>query len=88
MRKTLQLAFAVLVVLTAAGAAAEEGKQPASTLGDVAPDCNRQSVTCGSLKSCAQACGFLKQCGFGRLDRDKDGIPCESVCDKPCDGLG
>lgn len=36
--------------------------------------------TCGEMNSCAEAYHYLNQCGLGRLDRDNDGIPCESIC--------
>lgn len=36
--------------------------------------------TCGQMTSCEEARFHLEQCGNGRLDRDKDGIPCESIC--------
>ncbi len=39
---------------------------------------------CKNISSCAEACYYLKQCGHGQLDRDKDGIPCENVCSSPC----
>lgn len=39
---------------------------------------------CGHMESCAEACHYLTQCGVGRLDRDKDGIPCESICNSTC----
>jgi deoxyribonuclease-1 len=32
------------------------------------------------MSSCAEARYHLEQCGNGRLDRDNDGIPCESIC--------
>lgn len=35
---------------------------------------------CGDMDSCAEARFYLTQCGMGRLDRDNDGIPCESIC--------
>jgi len=35
---------------------------------------------CGQMSSCAEARFYLEQCGLGRLDRDKDGVPCESIC--------
>ena len=35
---------------------------------------------CGDMTSCAQAYFHLEQCGLQRLDRDKDGVPCESIC--------
>lgn len=43
------------------------------------PSCS-PSVTCGSLSSCDEALYFLNSCGQKRLDRDSDGIPCESLC--------
>ncbi|MDB5469667.1 MAG: micrococcal nuclease [Caulobacter sp.] len=36
--------------------------------------------TCGQMKSCEEATFHLRQCGLSRLDRDGDGIPCESLC--------
>lgn len=35
---------------------------------------------CGEMNSCAEAMRYLNQCGLGRLDRDGDGVPCESIC--------
>jgi len=35
---------------------------------------------CGQMSSCEEARFHLEQCGNTRLDRDKDGIPCESIC--------
>ena len=35
--------------------------------------------TCSSFTACAEAVASLKA-GNTKLDRDKDGIPCESVC--------
>lgn len=36
--------------------------------------------TCGDMSNCAEARHYLKDCGLQRLDRDHDGIPCESIC--------
>lgn len=41
--------------------------------------CGGKTV-CRQMNSCDEAYFYLKQCGLGRLDRDKDGIPCESIC--------
>ncbi len=44
-------------------------------------------VVCGSkrycrqMNSCEEARAFLSQCGLSRLDGDKDGVPCEVLCD-------
>lgn len=35
---------------------------------------------CAEMSSCEEAYFYLKQCGLKRLDRDKDGIPCEKIC--------
>jgi len=35
---------------------------------------------CGQMDSCAEAYHYLNECGLGRLDRDNDGVPCESIC--------
>ncbi|MEM6440093.1 MAG: excalibur calcium-binding domain-containing protein [Pseudomonadota bacterium] len=35
---------------------------------------------CSEIASCAEACYHLLECGRAGLDRDKDGIPCETVC--------
>ena len=36
--------------------------------------------TCKEMISCAEAQYRLKECGQKQLDRDKDGIPCETLC--------
>jgi len=35
---------------------------------------------CSQMSSCKEAYFYLNKCGLSRLDRDKDGIPCESIC--------
>jgi hypothetical protein len=35
---------------------------------------------CGQMSSCAEARHYLNDCGVTKLDRDHDGIPCESIC--------
>lgn len=35
---------------------------------------------CKEMTSCKEARFYLNECGLSRLDRDKDGIPCESLC--------
>ena len=41
--------------------------------------CKNLPRTCGQMANCEQAKQALK-CGNKRLDRDKDGVPCESIC--------
>lgn len=37
--------------------------------------------TCSQIKSCQEAHWYLEHCSWaGRLDRDSDGLPCESIC--------
>jgi deoxyribonuclease-1 len=35
---------------------------------------------CKQMTSCEEAIFYLKKCGLTRLDGDKDGMPCESLC--------
>jgi endonuclease YncB( thermonuclease family) len=35
---------------------------------------------CNEMVSCKEARFYLSQCGLGKLDRDGDGVPCESLC--------
>ena len=35
---------------------------------------------CREMTSCAEALFYLSQCGLSRLDGDRDGVPCESLC--------
>lgn len=37
-------------------------------------------TTCGQMTSCAEARYYLTSCGQTRLDGDKDGTPCETIC--------
>lgn len=42
--------------------------------------CKPGRVTCAMMDSCADAIFHLTQCGQTQLDRDRDGVPCESIC--------
>ena len=35
--------------------------------------------TCSDMRSCEEAYEYLRQ-GYTKLDRDRDGVPCESIC--------
>lgn len=35
---------------------------------------------CGQMTSCKEAYFYLNSCGVSSLDRDKDGVPCETIC--------
>ena len=39
-----------------------------------------QKKYCSQMTSCEEAKYYLNVCGLKRLDRDGDGIPCESLC--------
>ena len=41
--------------------------------------CKGLPRVCGQMANCEQAKQALN-CGNTRLDRDKDGVPCESIC--------
>lgn len=45
-------------------------------------DC--RNVSCKRLRSCAEACFKLLQCGQTVRDGDNDGIPCENLCSRRC----
>jgi len=36
-----------------------------------------EKTTCSQMNSCQEAKFYLQDCGLNRLDRDRDGIPCE-----------
>ncbi len=40
----------------------------------------QKKKTCSSISSCDEAYFYLGSCGFSNLDKNKDGIPCESLC--------
>jgi hypothetical protein len=35
---------------------------------------------CSQMTTCKEAYFYLEKCGIKRLDRDKNGIPCERIC--------
>ncbi len=69
------------------GQAAEKVQRPAPTapLNLISPQ-QESTANCGSKRyckemvSCAEAVHYLYTCGITRLDRDRDGIPCETLC--------
>ena len=52
---------------------------PLFAKGSGGSQCKGLPSTCGQMANCEQAKQALK-CGNTRLDRDKDGVPCESIC--------
>ncbi len=59
--------------------AASDVDHPLFAKGKGGAQCKNLPTTCGQMANCAQAKQALK-CGNSRLDRDKDGVPCESIC--------
>lgn len=49
-----------------------------SPANSAAPGCAKKH--CSQMTSCAEARHALEQCGFKSLDRDGDGVPCETLC--------
>ena len=37
---------------------------------------------CRDMTSCAEARFYLRECGLSRLDGDRDGVPCETLCSR------
>lgn len=43
-------------------------------------DCGGKK-TCSKIQSCDEARFYLEQCSWGgKLDKDGDGVPCETLC--------
>ena len=52
---------------------------PASTPAPSGYSCSGKT-TCGQMSTCEEAYFYMNSCGISRLDGDKDGVPCESIC--------
>lgn len=63
----------IILAVTPIGAAAQS-----------APACAGKRV-CGDMTTCAEAVHYLRNCGVSSLDRDGDGVPCETMCGKSLD---
>lgn len=64
--------MALYVLRRGAGGAAAQSAPAAVSCGS--------KRTCKQMVSCAEAKAYLNQCGVTSLDRDGDGVPCESLC--------
>ncbi|SQH96284.1 excalibur calcium-binding domain-containing protein [Haemophilus haemolyticus] len=69
MKKSLKYASFALLGVAAAGFAKEQFQF----------QCEGKR-TCKDMDSCEEARFYLTQCGVSSLDRDNDGVPCESIC--------
>ena len=56
-----------------------EVNHPLFAKGAGGSQCKGLPSTCGQMANCEQAKQALK-CGHKQLDRDKDGVPCGSIC--------
>ena len=56
-----------------------EVEHPLFAKGTGGSQCKGLPRVCTQMVSCEQAKQALK-CGNTKLDRDKDGVPCESIC--------
>ena len=56
----------------------EQGMAPPSAV-PAAMQCGGKR-TCGQMQSCEEARFYLASCGVRSLDRDGDGVPCETLC--------
>ena len=45
-----------------------------------AQSCPDKKPYCKDVRSCKEALFLLDICGFSKLDRDRDGVPCEKTC--------
>jgi len=59
------------------GRRGERAASSGSRSGDFS--CGRKRY-CKDMGSCAEAKFYLQRCGLPGLDRDKDGVPCEDLC--------
>lgn len=67
-------------LIAPARSAPKQRTQNRQTVLSSGPSC-RPRKTCGQIRSCSDAYYYLRNCSWGgRLDRDNDGVPCESIC--------
>lgn len=76
--RTILMLLALIGGATLAAEPAAVPQKGSTTLQDF--NCQRIN-TCADIKSCEEARYHLTVCGQKKLDRDEDGIPCESLCD-------
>jgi len=85
----LRIATLSLVLLASVSAyAASDQKSQQTTTPTTTTKTDVKGLTCGTktkcseMTSCDEAKFYLSKCDLGALDRDKDCIPCESLCKK------
>ncbi len=68
-----QAPTAIVIPVGSGGSGSSAGGNP----GNFTCDC---SLSCGQILSCQEAYYQLNTCGCSARDSDKDGVPCESLC--------
>lgn len=68
---------AIIMSSCTLNAAEKDKKQPKQKSEQFS--CNGKDK-CKEMSTCAEAKFYLNECGVRKLDRDKDGVPCESLC--------
>lgn len=38
------------------------------------------TISCSQIRSCDEAYHYLRDCGIKKLDKNRDGVPCEKLC--------
>lgn len=76
--------LAVTLVLLSWSLAAAEPQSPTEMLQHLVVasswSCSPR-LTCKKISSCEEAVWLLQNCSWGgALDRDNDGVPCETIC--------
>lgn len=58
----------------------ETNTNSASIDGAVVFECHTDKRYCRQMNTCEEALFYLNQCGVTTLDGDRDGLPCEALC--------
>lgn len=73
------VSFALITIITGSLMSAEKSPKKQSKQKTERFSCGGKP-TCKKMNSCDEAMFHLNECGVKKLDRDHDGIPCESLC--------
>lgn len=73
--RTIRRAVAALLAALLPGLAAAQAPREATP-----PWRCGEKTHCTRMTSCAEAMFHFRTCGLARLDRDRDGVPCETLC--------
>jgi len=76
----LSLLIALSLITSTADARGKRGGKRSHAKSSSGSSSRGSCPKCTSLSSCSEARSYLAK-GCRKLDRDRDGIPCESLCD-------